>query len=62
MNYYSIEFFKHYLKQLHNQHYSGDINGLEKTLKRMMEFVKEREKNNECAYAKKWMNKPIFKD
>ena len=61
MNYYCVEFFKFYLKRLNRQHYEGDINGLEKTLKHMMEFIRDREKNNESAYSKKWMRKPVFK-
>lgn len=29
-------------------------------VKHMQEYVAEREKNNESAYSKKWMNKPKF--
>lgn len=61
MNYYSIEFFKFYLKRLHRQYYEGDINSQEKTILHMMQYIKDREKNNESAYSKKWMTKPVFK-
>lgn len=61
MNYYSIEFFKYYLKRMQKQHSSKDLQGIEKTLKHMLEYIKDREKNNESAYSKKWMTKPVFK-
>jgi len=61
MNYYSIEFFKFYLKRMQRQHACKDLQGIEKTLKHMTEYIKDREKNNESAYSKKWMNKPVFK-
>lgn len=61
MNYYSIEFFKYYLKRMQKQHSANDLQGIEKTLKHMVNYIKDREKNNESAYSKKWMSKPVFK-
>jgi hypothetical protein len=57
MNYYSIEFFKHYLSVLKNS--TKDKSSL-KTIKIMQNFVKDREENNKDAYSIKWMSKPIF--
>lgn len=65
MNYYSIEFFKHYLKIVKN---NADLSSydafkrVENAIEAMTAFVKDREKNNESAYAKKWMKKPVFND
>jgi len=61
MNYYSIEFFKHYLKIMQRQHSAKDLQGIEKTLKHMVNYIKDREENNKSAYSKKWMSKPVFK-
>lgn len=60
MNYYSIEFFKYYLKRLQSQLQEGDTKGQEKTILHMIAYIKDREKNNESAYKKSWMKKPKF--
>jgi hypothetical protein len=59
MNFYSIEFFKHYLKLLKKEKYNRSII---KIIDIMSSYIKDREKNNESAYSKKWMKKPVFKD
>jgi hypothetical protein len=58
MNYYSIEFFKHYLKLAMR---NCNSNELEDLIKKMLEYVKDREQNNKSAYLTKWMKKPVFK-
>ena len=60
MNYYSIEFFKFYLKRLQNQFSEGDIRGQEKTILHMINYIKDRESNNKDAYSTKFMKKPKF--
>jgi len=61
MNYYSIEFFKYYLKRLNRQCGESDTAGMQKTILHMINYIQDREKNNESAYKKSWMHKPIFK-
>ena len=41
MNYYSIEFFKFYIKRLQNQFHEGDIKGQEKTINHMLNFIQD---------------------
>ena len=65
MNYYSIEFFKHYLKIINKDIDKTSYDShtrVKLALKKLSDFVKDREKNNESAYNKKWMTKPVFKD
>lgn len=57
MNYYSIEFFKYNLKELVKL--SKDPK-MSKIIKRMSEYVKDREDNNKDAYSTKWLKKPNF--
>lgn len=70
MNYYSIEFFKHYLKDLNayiNKANKLDLSSskqleyISKRIDSMLTFVKEREHNNKDAYNKKHMRKLSFK-
>jgi len=60
MNYYSIEFFKFYIKRLQNQFHEGDIKGQEKTINHMLNFIQDREQNNKTAYSTKYFKKPKF--
>lgn len=70
MNYYSIEFFKHYLKDLNSYIKHADkidlsapkqLEYISKRIDSMLEFVKDREENNKNAYNTKHMRKPSFK-
>ena len=70
MNYYSIEFFKHYLKDLNSYiKHAGKIDlsapkqleYISKRIDSMLEFVKDREEHNKSAYNTKHMRKPSFK-
>lgn len=63
MNYYSLEFFKFYLKLLHATLKSNNAQSKAKAIKiidKMYAYIKDREKNNESAYSKKWMRKLNF--
>ncbi|NBP02118.1 MAG: hypothetical protein EBU90_18700 [Proteobacteria bacterium] len=59
MNYYSIEFFKFYLKSIKKN--KNNLSAVMKSVDKMYEFVKDREKNNEDAYNKKHLKKLVFK-
>lgn len=59
MNYYSIEFFKHYLLKLKKNKINSQSSEI---INKMLEYVKDREENNKSAYNKKWMKKPSFQD
>ena len=63
MNYYSIEFFKHYIKELKNlnkRDTSSSHRSIESILSKMSAFVSDREQSNKSAYSTKHMRKPIF--
>ena len=60
MNYYSIEFFKYYLKRLTRQHAEKDHAGMHKTIMHMVQYIKDREQNNKSAYNTKYLTKPKF--
>lgn len=69
MNYYSIEFFKHNIKEL-NLHvkrcqklYSKqtNLNFISEKLDLMLKYVKDREESNKDAYSKKHLKKLNFK-
>lgn len=70
MNYYSIEFFKHNLKEL-NAHVkrmnklnvidSKNLNTISKKIDEMLGYVSDRENNNKSAYSKKHMRELNFK-
>jgi hypothetical protein len=63
MNYYSIEFFKHYireLKSLNKGDASSSRRSMESILNKMSAFVEDREQNNKSAYNTKHMRKPKF--
>jgi len=57
MNYYSIEFFKHYLPIIKKS--LKDKEAL-KILKVLQDYVRDREDNNKDAYSTKYFTKPIF--
>ncbi|NBW58378.1 hypothetical protein EBR43_11520 [bacterium] len=63
MNYYCIEFFKFYIKELKNLNNKGAGNSrrsIDNILNRMSAFIQDREQNNACAYNTKHMRKPKF--
>jgi len=69
MNYYSIEYFKHYLKDVNSYikrtkklklSDTARINYISHRIDQMLGFVQDREKNNKSAYNTKWMRKPKF--
>ena len=63
MNYYSIEFFKHYIKELKNlnkRDTGSSHRSIESILNKMSAFVSDREQNNKSAYSTKHMHKPRF--
>jgi len=64
MNYYSIEFFKFYLKELNKLSKNSSNRSLDQMksiIDKMDAFIKDREENNKDAYSTKHMRKPIFK-
>jgi len=70
MNYYSIEYFKHYLKDLSSYIKRADkidlssskqLEYVSNRINEMLNFVEDREINNKDAYNKKHMRKLNFK-
>ena len=69
MNYYSIEYFKHYLKDVNSYikrtkrlklSDTARMNYISNRIDQMLNFVEDREQSNKSAYNKKWMRKPKF--
>jgi hypothetical protein len=69
MNYYSIEYFKHYLKEINSYikrteklklSDTARMNYISNRVNQMIGYVEAREESNKSAYSKKWMKKPIF--
>jgi len=70
MNYYTIEYFKHYLKDLNSYIKRADkidlssskqLEYISNRINEMLVFVEDRETNNKYAYNSKHMHKPDFK-
>ena len=70
MNYYTIEYFKHYLKDLNSYIKRADkidlssskqLEYISNRINEMLVFVEDRETNNRHAYNSKHMHKPDFK-
>jgi hypothetical protein len=70
MNYYTIEYFKHYLKDLNSYIKRADkidlssskqLEYISNRINEMLVFVEDRETNNAHAYSSKHMHKPDFK-
>lgn len=69
MNYYSIEFFKHYLKDVNSYikrtkklklSDAARMNYISNRVSQMLGYVEAREEANKSTYNKKWMRKPTF--
>jgi len=69
MNYYSIEYFKHYLQDLNSYisktkklklSDSQRMKYISNRIDQMLGYVKDREESNKSAYSKKWMKKSLF--